>query len=135
MRIRWDEILYDRPSVHGIDDINLSFTSSVFLKISLRFSRPWQNGPCIFLENPMRGLTLSVLIYFLQYSYSHINAKLGQPYIMKTYFGTTNPPVKIAKITIGDGTLGSKAVFHHLPVVSFSWNRYIKTTLIQLSCS
>lgn len=41
-----------------------------------------------------------------------------QPYITKTYFGLTNPPVKLAKIAIGDGTLGSGFEFEELPVVS-----------------
>ena len=41
----------------------------------------------------------------------------AQPYIMKTYFGMTNPPVKLAKVAIGDGTLGSFVEFEYLPTV------------------
>lgn len=37
---------------------------------------------------------------------------------MKTYFGLTDPPVNIAKFAIGDGTIGSEAVFEILPTVS-----------------
>ncbi|KAI0352156.1 alpha/beta-hydrolase [Trametes cingulata] len=40
------------------------------------------------------------------------------PYIMKTYFGLTNPPVNIAKFAIGDGTVGSFEVFELLPTVT-----------------
>ncbi|KAI0730653.1 alpha/beta-hydrolase [Earliella scabrosa] len=40
------------------------------------------------------------------------------PYIMKTYFGMTNPPVKLAKVAIGDGTLGSFVEFEYLPTLS-----------------
>ncbi|EIW58496.1 alpha/beta-hydrolase [Trametes versicolor FP-101664 SS1] len=40
------------------------------------------------------------------------------PYIMKTYFGLTDPPVNIAKFAIGDGTIGSEAVFEILPTVN-----------------
>lgn len=42
-----------------------------------------------------------------------------QPYIMKTYFGMENPPVNIAKVVIGDGSIGSDAVQQDLPVVRF----------------
>ncbi|OJT09780.1 Vitellogenic carboxypeptidase [Trametes pubescens] len=40
------------------------------------------------------------------------------PYIMKTYFGLTDPPVNIAKFAIGDGTVGSFEVFELLPTVT-----------------
>ncbi|KAI0079340.1 alpha/beta-hydrolase [Panus rudis PR-1116 ss-1] len=40
------------------------------------------------------------------------------PYITKTYFGLQNPPVKIAKIAIGDGSLGSDQVATELPTVA-----------------
>ncbi|KAH9855778.1 alpha/beta-hydrolase [Lenzites betulinus] len=40
------------------------------------------------------------------------------PYIMKAYFGLTNPPVKIARFAIGDGTVGSGQVFELLPTVT-----------------
>ncbi|KAH9832569.1 alpha beta-hydrolase [Rhodofomes roseus] len=40
------------------------------------------------------------------------------PYITKAYFGMANPPVNLAKIAIGDGTVGSEAVFEHLPVTT-----------------
>ncbi|TFK46518.1 alpha/beta-hydrolase [Heliocybe sulcata] len=40
------------------------------------------------------------------------------PYITKTYFGLENPPVKLSKIAIGDGTLGSGEVFELLPTVT-----------------
>jgi carboxypeptidase D len=37
---------------------------------------------------------------------------------MKTYFGMKNPPVKIAKIAIGDGTVTDEVTFELLPAVS-----------------
>ncbi|KAI0642261.1 alpha/beta-hydrolase [Trametes meyenii] len=40
------------------------------------------------------------------------------PYIVKTYFGLKNPPVKLAKFAIGDGTVGDGIVFNVLPAVS-----------------
>ncbi|KAG6866596.1 hypothetical protein C0991_002084 [Blastosporella zonata] len=40
------------------------------------------------------------------------------PYIMKAYFGLKNPPVKIAKIVIGDGSIPSGQVFELLPAVT-----------------
>lgn len=42
----------------------------------------------------------------------------GQPYITKTYFGLSSPPVKLTKIAIGDGTIGSSAEFEELPTVA-----------------
>lgn len=36
---------------------------------------------------------------------------------MKAYFGLQNPPVKIRKIAIGDGSITSGQVFELLPVV------------------
>ena len=41
-----------------------------------------------------------------------------QPYITKHLFQTPNPPVKLSKIAIGDGSLGSQATVEHLSVVS-----------------
>ena len=43
---------------------------------------------------------------------------LSQPYILKAYFDLKNPPVKIAKIAIGDGTYTSGQVFEILPAVT-----------------
>ncbi|KAJ7058539.1 alpha/beta-hydrolase [Mycena amicta] len=40
------------------------------------------------------------------------------PYIAKTIFSTPNPPVKLAKIAVGDGTLGDEATFQHVPTVT-----------------
>ena len=40
-----------------------------------------------------------------------------QPYIAKAYFGLEDPPVNLAKIAIGDGTIGSDVVFRNLPAV------------------
>lgn len=40
------------------------------------------------------------------------------PYIMKAYFGMKNPPVKITKIAIGDGSITSGQVFELLPALS-----------------
>ncbi|KAJ7027721.1 alpha/beta-hydrolase [Mycena alexandri] len=40
------------------------------------------------------------------------------PYITKHIFQTPNPPVKLRKITIGDGSLGSEATVEHLPVLN-----------------
>lgn len=44
----------------------------------------------------------------------------GQPYIMKAYFGLTNPPVNIAKFAIGDGTVGSTLTFQYVPTVGLA---------------
>ncbi len=43
-----------------------------------------------------------------------------KPYITKAYFGKKNPPVKLAKIAIGDGSLGSDIVNEILPTVRSS---------------
>ncbi|KAL4065995.1 Alpha/Beta hydrolase protein [Scleroderma citrinum] len=40
------------------------------------------------------------------------------PYITKAYFEMENPPIKLGKIAIGDGTLGSGETFNLLPVVN-----------------
>ncbi|KIM90542.1 hypothetical protein PILCRDRAFT_186958 [Piloderma croceum F 1598] len=40
------------------------------------------------------------------------------PYITKTYFGMEKPPVRLAKIAMGDGTIGSSATFEMLPTLS-----------------
>ncbi|KIM53415.1 hypothetical protein SCLCIDRAFT_31895 [Scleroderma citrinum Foug A] len=40
------------------------------------------------------------------------------PYITKAYFEMENPPVKLGKIAIGDGTIGSGETSNLLPVVS-----------------
>ncbi|KAI0694640.1 alpha/beta-hydrolase [Cerioporus squamosus] len=40
------------------------------------------------------------------------------PYITKHIFQHPNPPVKLRKIAIGDGSLGSQATVEHLPVVN-----------------
>ncbi|PSR71878.1 hypothetical protein PHLCEN_2v12222 [Hermanssonia centrifuga] len=40
------------------------------------------------------------------------------PYITKTYFGLEDPPVKLVKIAIGDGTLGSDWEFEVLPTLT-----------------
>ncbi|KAF7770375.1 hypothetical protein Agabi119p4_6349 [Agaricus bisporus var. burnettii] len=39
------------------------------------------------------------------------------PYIMKTYFNMKNPPVKVSKFVIGDGTLNTPQVFELLPAL------------------
>ncbi|KAF7795041.1 hypothetical protein EIP86_006185 [Pleurotus ostreatoroseus] len=43
---------------------------------------------------------------------------LVKPYITKTYFGLKNPPVKLAKIAIGDGTLGNGFEFEVMPTLT-----------------
>ncbi|KAJ7200472.1 Alpha/Beta hydrolase protein [Mycena haematopus] len=40
------------------------------------------------------------------------------PYITKHIFQTPKPPVKLRKITIGDGSLGSQATVEHLPILN-----------------
>ncbi|RDX43775.1 alpha/beta-hydrolase [Lentinus brumalis] len=40
------------------------------------------------------------------------------PYIMKTYFGMEYPPVNIAAFAIGNGVLGSEAVYFNLPSIT-----------------
>ncbi|KAJ6534638.1 alpha/beta-hydrolase [Mycena vulgaris] len=40
------------------------------------------------------------------------------PYIMKAYFSMAKPPVKIAKIAIGDGSIAADEVFELLPTLS-----------------
>ncbi|EMD39305.1 hypothetical protein CERSUDRAFT_82042 [Gelatoporia subvermispora B] len=39
------------------------------------------------------------------------------PYITKAYFSTPNPPVNLAKIAIGDGTIGNGATFEQMPTL------------------
>lgn len=45
-------------------------------------------------------------------------ASTGQPYILKAHFESPNSPVTIAKIAIGDGSVGSGPEFQDLPAVS-----------------
>ncbi|PCH36382.1 alpha/beta-hydrolase [Wolfiporia cocos MD-104 SS10] len=40
------------------------------------------------------------------------------PYITKAYFGMSDPPVNLTKIAIGDGSIGSEAVFQYLPTTT-----------------
>ncbi|KAJ7240373.1 Alpha/Beta hydrolase protein [Mycena haematopus] len=40
------------------------------------------------------------------------------PYITKTLFSTSGPPVTLKKIVVGDGTLGSLAAFEELPTIT-----------------
>jgi carboxypeptidase D len=40
------------------------------------------------------------------------------PYIMKAYTGLARPPVKIAKIAIGDGSIGTWQAYNFVPAVS-----------------
>ncbi|OBZ74243.1 Serine carboxypeptidase-like 21 [Grifola frondosa] len=40
------------------------------------------------------------------------------PYIVKTYFSLAEPPVNLVKFAIGDGTMGSEAVFELLPTTT-----------------
>ncbi|TFK29733.1 alpha/beta-hydrolase [Coprinopsis marcescibilis] len=40
------------------------------------------------------------------------------PYIMKAYFSTPNPPVKVAKVFIGDGTIAPGVAFNLVPTLS-----------------
>ncbi|KAF7307471.1 Alpha/beta-hydrolase [Mycena indigotica] len=40
------------------------------------------------------------------------------PYITKTIFSTPNPPVRLAKIIVGDGTLGDSATFEQVPTIT-----------------
>ncbi|PSR71880.1 hypothetical protein PHLCEN_2v12224 [Hermanssonia centrifuga] len=40
------------------------------------------------------------------------------PYITKTYFGLENPPVKLTKIAIGDGTIGNIGEYEVLPAIT-----------------
>ncbi|CAL1714177.1 unnamed protein product [Somion occarium] len=40
------------------------------------------------------------------------------PYMTKEYFGLSNPPVKLAKIVIGDGTMANLHVCHDLPATA-----------------
>ncbi|KAJ3547334.1 hypothetical protein NM688_g5411 [Phlebia brevispora] len=48
----------------------------------------------------------------------HRRKLCGDPYITKTYFGVEDPPVKLAKIAIGDGTLGNNFVSEDLPTLT-----------------
>jgi carboxypeptidase D len=40
------------------------------------------------------------------------------PYIVKAILSASNPPVKLVKFAIGDGTIGDDLVFENAPVVS-----------------
>ena len=53
------------------------------------------------------------------------------PYLVKHYFGLTNPPVTLSTFAIGDGTLGSEAVFQHLPVVFILSLHRIRTSFLR----
>ncbi|KAJ8597488.1 alpha/beta-hydrolase [Rhizopogon salebrosus TDB-379] len=69
-----------------------------------------------FLENLVKvfpGLSKRPL-YLTGESY----AGMYIPYITKAYFDMKNPPVTLAKIAIGDGTIVSAETFELLPVVS-----------------
>ncbi|KAJ7606535.1 Alpha/Beta hydrolase protein, partial [Mycena rosella] len=48
----------------------------------------------------------------------HVPCILWGPYITKAIFSTANPPVKLKKIAIGDGTLGSITLAEELPTLS-----------------
>ena len=50
-------------------------------------------------------------------SWNVLTKYLLQPYITKHIFSTPKPPVKLRKIAIGDGSLGSLATVEELPAV------------------
>lgn len=54
---------------------------------------------------------------------------------MKTYFAMSNPPVKVAKIMMGDAAIGSIDAFNELPTVGICDRlpRPLLTISIQLS--
>ncbi|KAG0699895.1 alpha beta-hydrolase [Suillus ampliporus] len=47
---------------------------------------------------------------------SYAGMYIASPYITKAYFGMENPPVTLAKIAIGDGSIASGETFELLPV-------------------
>ncbi|KAF7368766.1 Carboxypeptidase [Mycena venus] len=49
---------------------------------------------------------------------SYAGTQDHQPYITKTLFSTPNPPVRLKRFAIGDGTLGSRAVHVELPTLT-----------------
>lgn len=49
--------------------------------------------------------------------YTKILSISFKPYITKTIFSTPNPPVKLRKIAIGDGSIGALSVIEELPAV------------------
>jgi len=50
---------------------------------------------------------------------------------MKAYFGLKNPPVKIAKVAIGDGAMTTEQAFELLPAVGTGSSTF--SYLIQFS--
>lgn len=55
------------------------------------------------------------------HQHHHLDAGTYIPYITKAYFEMENPPVNLVKIAIGDGTIGSDAVFNDAPTVSLTF--------------
>lgn len=47
-----------------------------------------------------------------------INTHILQPYIVKALFSDPNPPVRLAKMVLGDPAFGSNAEFKTMPTVS-----------------
>ena len=71
--------------------------------------------PLILMGESYAG---TYIVRFFLFAISQFYAFFPQPYITKAYFSMSDPPVKLSKIVIGDGTLGSIAVMEDLPVVS-----------------
>lgn len=119
-----------------------------FYRTWCKYSRVFRNDHFISLERCVKFHIFSYFLYFLQ-SYAGVfcillshnlqtENKLGKyiPYIVKTYFGISNPPVRLAKFAIGgilliqrfmnvilmvpplDGSLGSDALVESISMVS-----------------
>ncbi len=57
---------------------------------------------------------------------------VSQPYITKALFSLSDPPVKLAKIAIGDGTLLDADLSEELPAVRYFTDIPYKTTCLQI---
>jgi hypothetical protein len=75
-------------------------------------------SPCIPGRDPgPRRVDLLIFPGLLCASTSHPDPTVSQPYIAKTYFNTPNPPVKLAKIAIGNGAMDTYAEYEQATVV------------------
>jgi hypothetical protein len=63
---------------------------------------------------PKKPIPSQMLTFTLVESY----AGTYSPYIVKVILSASNPPVKLAKFAIGDGTIGDGLVFENAPIVS-----------------
>jgi carboxypeptidase D len=88
-------------------------TSSISWKTLYKSSQVCPRGLCISLENPTLVITPFLVLMPIDQPLSGMYI----PYIAKTYFGLANPPVRLRKIAIGDGTMAAFEVYRLTSVV------------------